>query len=330
MKILFNTENKEAVSTVLNLQKLDLLNNIEGVDFVSFRDDYENYDIILLMGYDFNIKSVREKNPGALIGVIDPRPSQDIQPEEADFILANGIEMRDYYSSQVNIFDYYIYPNVSLVEKECNNSDKIIICYHGNKIHLKEAVPRITDAIEKLGDDFNIELKVIYNVEKFGKINWKPKKINLNYVQWNEKVYGEHLSKSDIGIIPGLIPSQESLKAVIKKSFFKREFNEHKTDYLLRFKASSNPGRIFPFMQCGIPVVSDMFPSAHQIINDGFDSFVVYSTEAWYNKLKVLIENVELRKEMGKKLQEKFDKYYSPEILNNNFVVFLKKLLNNK
>ncbi len=330
MRILFNTEKKEAISTILNLQKLNLLNNIDDVDFTSFQDDYENYDVVLLMGYDFNVESVRKRNPKALVGVIDPRPPQDIQPEGVDFILANGIEMRDYYSSYKNVFDYYIYPNISQITKEHKNNDEIVICYHGNEIHLKEAVPRITDAIEKLGGKFNIELKIIYNIEKFGEINWKPSKINLNCIQWSKSVYDDHLSKSDIGIIPGLIPSRDNLKIILKKSLFKREFNEHKTDYLLRFKASSNPGRIFPFMQCGIPVLSDMFPSASQVISDGFDSFIVYSTEAWYNKLKILIEDVKLRREMGRNFQEKFKKYYCTEVLNNNLIIFLKRLLNNK
>ena len=61
MKILFTTNKKMAASTVLNLKNMERLNRINGIEFKSYKDDYENYDVILLMGYDFDIENIRKK-----------------------------------------------------------------------------------------------------------------------------------------------------------------------------------------------------------------------------------------------------------------------------
>lgn len=332
MKILFSTDNKTAVSTFLNLQNLENLNRIKNIRFTAFDQRFEDYDVVLLMGYDHDVKAVKKKNPDALVGVIDPRPPQKNQPQGADFILANGIEMADYYYQFCeHIFIYYIYPICGEIKKEHNgNHRRIKIGYHGNKIHLESAFPRITDALEEVGLSYDIELTAIYNIQKLGKISWKPKRFELNPVQWSEKCYDEHLSKVDIGIVPNIMPVRNGKSIKKKAATFLKKYNEHETDYLLRFKASCNPGRLFPFMRYGIPVVSDMFPSAFQIIDDGVDSFIAYNTKAWSKKMFELARDAELRREMGSRFRKKFENRYSTQVMNEKLVGFLSDLLKQK
>ena len=331
MKILFTTNKREAISTTINLSNLNLLNKIDGVDFVAYKNDYENYDVIMMMGYDFDIGAVREKNPKAVIGIVDIRPSKKNQVVVgADFILANGIEMQDYcYRYCDNIYRYYIYPKVKPLQKEHKKKDKIIICYHGNKIHLEAMAPRISNAIEKLAESFDVELNAIYNIENLGKASWEARNFKLKHIQWSESAYEEYLFNADIGIVPNLIPIKNELKIKRKASGFVKKFNEDETDYLLRFKATSNSGRIFPFMQYGIPVVSDMFPSATQLIEDGKDGFIAYGTDSWYCKLKMLAQSADLRKKLGDMSRNKFMENYTPESLNKNLVIFLEEIINN-
>jgi len=328
MKILFTTNKKTAASTIFNLENLKSLNKISGVEFNYYRSDYANHDVILMMGYDFDIERARKENPKALIGVIDPRPTFKKQPLGADFILANGLEMEDYYYRHCrNIFKYYIYPSLddSLV-KEHKSADKIIIAYHGNKIHIEAAKERIAEAIERLGEEFDVELKAVYNIEALGAISWKPKNFKLTAEQWSENAYDEHLSEADIGIVPSLIPIRNESKIKKKAAGFGKKFNEDETDYLLRFKATGNAGRIFPFMSYGVPVVCDMFPSALQVIRDGRDGFIAHGPEAWHFKLRTLAANPELREKMGTAAREKFKKNYAIEILNRDLIEFLKNL----
>lgn len=331
MKILFNTTKKEAVSTLLNLESLKKINDVLGVELHVFKNDYQNYDVVLMMGYDFDVELVKKINPNALIGVIDPRSSFKKQPVGVDFILANGFEMEDYYYSYTNnIYKYYIYPLLRLEKKFHEKIEKVVIAYHGNKVHIEEANPRIIDAIELLGREFDVELMVIYNIKNLGKLSWEPVNFKINYVQWTDDVYETHLKRADIGIVSNFIPIKNELKAKKKISSFFKKYNEHETDYLLRFKVTSNPGRIFPFMQYGIPVVADFFPSASQLINDGWDGYIAYGTNSWYHKMRNLINNSDLRNEIGGRSYDKFVNNYSIDLLNKGLVDFLKNMLNIK
>lgn len=103
-------------------------------------------------------------------------------------------------------------------------------------------------------------------------------------------------------------------------------YNAHDTDYVIRYKATSNPGRIFVFVQFGIPVVADMFPSALQFIDNEINGFVCYSTEAWYRALKQLADNPVLRTEFAQRMMKKFKESAAPKILNERLVKFINDL----
>lgn len=336
MKLLFSTNHKAEPSTILNANQLKYLNNFKNISIDFFNTNYHNYDIVLFMGYDHEIERAKAINPKIKAGVIDPRPPSKKQPIGADFIIANGVEMKDwYYEYTQNIFISYIYPVLEKQLKEHINKEKIIIGYHGNKIHLHSMQPRITAAVEKLSKDYKIEFWMMYNIEKLGKFDtWVPKSKNfkIKHIQWAEDNYEKYISKVDIGIVPNLIPGKELTNIETNKfRLFSpkkniHNYNEHTSDYMLRFKATSNPGRIFVFAQYGIPVVADMFPSALQSIEDGQTGFICYSTNAWYYSLKKLAESPQLRNHFSYSMQENFYKNYSIDIQSKKFINFLNKL----
>jgi len=375
IKLLFTTKYVGAISTKLNADNLKYLNSIEGIHIDFYNTEYANYDVVLFMGYDFDIQGARAANPTIKIGVIDPRPGLKREPVGADFIIVNGIEMKDWYLKYTsNIFTYYIYPKIQQKLKRHTSSSIIRIGYHGNRWHLHEMYPRVTQALERLADKFAVELWVMYNIEEHGQWDWgipDEQKVRINHIQWSEAHYEQYLSEVDIGIIPNLIPINKRIKAVwlpdqqtpsapkaenklrrIKKlikryqqTFFDRArthpqkqsqpsiytpampYQEQDSDYLLRYKATSNPGRIFVFAQYGIPVIADMFPSALQIIEDGVNGFVCYSTEAWYWALKHLADSPDLRMKFAMNMTKKFDKIVAPDVLNKNLVHFLTDIV---
>jgi hypothetical protein len=374
IRVLFATEHVSAISTELNANNLKHLNDVEGICIDFYNTNYEEYDVVLFMGYDFDIERARFVNPNIKIGIIDPRPGLKKQPVGVDFILANGIEMKDWYLQYTpNIFTYYIYPQVRQKVKRHLSSDTIRIGYHGNRWHLHEMYPRITQALEKLGNQYEVELWAMYNIEKHGQWDWglpDKDKVHIKHIQWSEAHYEEHLSKVDIGIIPNIIPANEEMMAVwvpdpqpksmpekkgkwmgiknrIEKIFQRSAaeipapqqtqnhpgqhvpitpYQEQDTDYLVRYKATSNPGRIFVFAQYGIPVIADMFPSALQIIEDEVDGFVCYSTAAWYQALKRLADDSELRTTVAQNMLKKFDKIAAPDVLSERLAKFLREL----
>lgn len=330
MKILFTTEAKKSASTVFNLDNLRHLNDIEGINFDSFNKNYADYDVVLFMGYDPEVEQARAANKHIKIGVIDPRSTFKNQAHNADFIVVNGIENKDWYSGTIpNIFTYYIYPVLEEKRKEHKKSDTIVIGYHGNKIHLTGMVPRISDAVNKLAENYKVEILAMYNIKDLGK--WKefaydPARITINHIQWKQEHYEKYMSRADIGIVPGLIPVKRN---PLSHFFLKtpgRTYNEHPTDYLLRFKATSNAGRLFVFAQYGIPVVADMYPSALQLIDDTVSGYVCSSTGAWYNALKLLSDSPGKRTEVAAEMAAQFHSKASIESMNQRLVTFIKNL----
>ena len=169
-------------------------------------------------------------------------------------------------------------------------------------------------ALDKLSEKYKIEFWPVYNIEKSGLLkNNLPQKCPVKHIQWSESAYYDKLSRADIGIIPAKIPIY----------YFKGFDFRKKCDYVIRFKYSTNPGRIYPFSQLGIPVVADFMPSYCQMIQDGKSGFLVYSKEGWHNALEKLCLKSDLRQKMSDNLREYINNNYSPDINFRNFLEFL-------
>ena len=325
IKLLFQTKNIKGPSTIFNQNLLKGLNELKDISIDFYNTDYINYDVVLFMGYDSDIKKAKQSNPSIKVGIIDPRPSFNIDFTDVDFILANGIEMRDYYSKySKNIFNYYIYPELEFVKVKKNNQ-KVVIGYHGNKIHLMASKERLMPAIELLAQKHKVELWLMYDVESLGQ--WKYSKLSENllikHIQWSEDGYHKYMSQADIGVVPSLMPIKNiSLVKKISKSIF-NVLNENFSDYFLRFKVTSNVGRGLVFAQLKVPVIMDMTPSALQFVSDSENGFVCYSSESWRSALFKLAESEDLRLAMAENLYKEFNLNYSSKEINIKLMNFL-------
>jgi glycosyltransferase involved in cell wall biosynthesis len=325
IKVLFQTKNLKGPSTIFNHNLLRGLNKLKDISIDFYNTDYNNYDVVLFMGYDPDTKKAKQKNPLVKVGIIDPRPSFSINFKDVDFILVNGIEMRDYFSKYSNnIFNYYIYPELEFMKINKNNQ-KVVIGYHGNKIHLMASQNRLMPAIEMLAQKYQVELWLMYDVESLGQWKYIESSQNLliKHIQWSEDGYHKYMSQVDIGVVPSLIPIKNiSFVKKISKSFFNK-LNENFSDYLLRFKVTSNVGRGLVFAQLKVPVIMDMTPSSLQFISDSENGFVCYSSESWSSALFKLAESENLRLSMAENLYKEFNLKYSSKEINSKFKFFL-------
>ena len=134
------------------------------------------------------------------------------------------------------------------------------------------------------------------------------------------------MSEVDIGIVPNIIPIRDVEKTNRKIMYHPNIYHEHDKDFLLRFKATTNAGRLFVFAQYGIPVIADMVPSALQVIHDGENGFIASSVGGWYRALKKLADSPGLRKTCSSKMKADFQNTWSIDVLNEKLVSFLGHL----
>lgn len=337
MKVVFNT-NYNAAGTKICVE--DMIPKFEKAGHEVVRNDwdhYEKYDLILFMAPDSDVARAKRANPRAIVGIMDPKKIAGRQPETenrgADFLLVGSVGQRDFFLTyNKNIVIYYMFSEMKEVSKEHIQKEKIIIGYHGNKIHLN-SMEEISKALDELSDKYNIELWAMYNIESRGR--WTknvPKKCKVKHIQWSEEHYHKYLTQCDIGIVPAKIPINLGLGRLATRmpsTFLRNWLRYDETDYLIRFKYSTNAGRVYPFSQFHIPVVADFLPPYAQLIQDGHSGSLVYSKEGWYDALEKLIQSPDLRNKMSSNLKKYIDINCSPDINFERFLEFIETIKNN-
>lgn len=337
MRVLINTKYDSAGSKICGDDLSIKFKNASFEVVRNSRDNYQNYDLILFMSSSHpEVAKVKQVNPKAVVGIMDPKIGERGRPgiKIADFLLVSSIEQRDFFlKHNKNIIIYYMFPETQEMIKEHTKKDKIIIGYHGNKVHLN-ASKEVSQALDQLSERYEIEFWAMYNINNLGE--WKfnlPKKCPVKHIQWSQDNYYKYLSQVDIGIIPAFLPVNRKLGLFFTGkmiNFWRNKFNLNNLDYLLRFKYSTNPGRIYPFSRLGIPVVADFAPSYCQLIQDGKSGFLVYSKEGWYDALEQLCLKPSLRQEMSDNLREYINNNCSPNINFNNLLKFIENVKKKK
>ncbi|MTI11400.1 glycosyltransferase [Curvivirga aplysinae] len=310
----------------------DLAHNLKNQGFDVILNDWENYhgrDVAIFMGIEPDTLKARQQNPNIKVVICDPKQSSQgyiDTAREADLLLVSSIEQRDaFLRLNRNILVYPMFPIMPSQLKQHKNSNQIIIGYHGNKVHLEAMGHHVSSALEALADKHDFRLQLIYNIEKLGQVvKGIPdnSKIEIEHIQWSPDAYSKHFPQIDIGIVPNLLPINNYQKTLTFSEVPGLNVNYEPFDFLSRYKASTNPGRIAVFGKYGIPVVTDFTPSACQMVEDGKNSFLAGSTYSWYDSLEKLILSPELRNTLGHRLNETVDQMQSEAL--DDFLANLK------
>ncbi len=300
----------------------------------SYSPDLGDSDVVLLFGSGFDLSSLRRRHPFTLIGHLEPRAAQANAINRYDFVVVNSIEAADYFSlpdQPVFIFPTFpIMDPVEVISNDNRSTNTLRIGYHGNKIHLSAMHPRITQALNRLGKQIEIEFWVMYNIRELG--NWNEnglKGISVKHIQYEPENYLKYISKVDIGIVPQLMPVRESrlIRWLVGSSFSR--FNERHDNFIMRFKETTNNGRAYVFAQYGIPVVADMTPSSCALFGESEYGYVAYSTNQWFNALQRLAQDMGLRRKMGLALKKRYETLAGLEEVNKRFAQFLTEIVKN-
>jgi glycosyltransferase involved in cell wall biosynthesis len=286
-------------------------------------EHYERYAVAVFMAYDHEMDAARRANPRIRVALADPKQRDAAQMaavRAADFVIAGGIEPRDvFYPHNRNVLALSMIPPMPPVERIHTDKTPIVIGYHGNRVHLECMFATVTPALNELGRRRPVEFWAVYNVDAVGRARIgmpDPSLVKVRHIQWTDDVaphsevsavFYSELRHADIGIVPNLQPIRDRLDVLARAAFDEPEFAHEPFDHLLRFKASANAARVYPFARLGIPVVADFVPSAAQLIRDGESGFLVSSPSGWFEALDTLAASADLRNRFAQKLRGDVD-----------------------
>ncbi|MDA3886895.1 MAG: glycosyltransferase family 4 protein [Candidatus Delongbacteria bacterium] len=159
-----------------------------------------------------------------------------------------------------------------------DHRSKIVIGWIGSPVTTKY-VQDISEVLIELQNKYsNIEFHLI------GAKKFELKNVNIQFLDWSEETEIKLLSDFDIGIMP-----------------------------LTDDKWSKGKGglKILQYFAMSLPVVCSPIGINNQLISQGKNGFGAKSAEDWIEYLDILINNEDLRKEMGKNgrkiIEEKYD-----------------------
>lgn len=135
------------------------------------------------------------------------------------------------------------------------------------------------------------------NFKVIGEKNYKHPELEVEAVAWSEATEVQQLNSLDIGIMP--LPDDEW--------------------------ANGKCGlKGLTYMACGVATVLSEVGVNKEIIKHGRNGFLAENDYEWFNVLSELIENAELRNELGKQGRETVLANYSVEAWKNSYLTIFK------
>jgi len=177
-------------------------------------------------------------------------------------------------------------PSNDEILRFATDDGKIIIGWtgsHSTMFYLKEVIP----VLKELEKNFDFEFHVISNQDP------EPDLKSYRFIKWKEESEIEDLAKFNIGIMP--LPDTEWAKG---KCGFK----------LIQYGAM------------GIPSIASPVGINKEIIEEGESGFLVREKKEWIEQLTLLINDENLRIEMGENAKKYITKNYSAKSIKSRFL----------
>jgi glycosyltransferase involved in cell wall biosynthesis len=290
--------------------------NSQIVDNLIKLDD-EPDAIILYKGQGNSSSEIKDLYPNTKIGLINPI-LEDINQDINFVIVGSTEEKTSLLPRNENIFI------INLIEDSFSNCEmkihsknrNLFVGFHGSSSHLNSLNNGLVEALEKINGEKNkFELLVCTENNNLAKeiLDQMPFRLTkIKYISWSISNIEKFMNKVDIGLVTNLSSFEVFDEDLLNGTY--------KSDYLIRFKNKSNPGRAFVFIQFGIPVITDLTPSMLPIYFDEECGYIGNNPESFYLALKNL-SNPNTRNIKSKNAYERFTTLYS-------FENDVKKLIN--
>lgn len=282
---------------------------------------YEQYDFVVFMGYDHEIRKAKKDNPRIKVILADPKLTSKEQisaAESADLLIVSSIEQRDaFLELNPNIHIHYMFPMTKSVNAQSGEKDIIRIGYHGNRVHLDAMHRTVLPAFAELSKRHTLEFVCIYDKKRLGiseMSRYETPRLRISHHQWEEDTLIDKLCLCDVGVLPNELPLADYGKALKETALNIGDYAYEPFDHLVRYKVSTNPGRLYPYACARVPVIADFCPSASQFIKDGESGFIASSVYGWYYALESLSESSELRRRCADGLYKRVASEYNRQV----------------
>jgi glycosyltransferase involved in cell wall biosynthesis len=216
--------------------------------------------------------------------------------KRVDLVIAGNKVLSDYsaqFNKNVVIVPSAVETRNIPVKDYSLASEKIVIGWVGGGINLHH-LGALSAVFQGLSKNYPIELRVISNK------TIDIQAVNVRFVPWRLATQEEEIALFDIGVMP--LPLNRH--------------SEGKCGYkALQYMAATVP-----------PVVSDVGVN-RDIVEHGREGLVAKTNDAFYEALKLLIEDRSLRQEMGINARRKVEKRYSVEVIGRQLAETLKRAI---
>jgi glycosyltransferase involved in cell wall biosynthesis len=185
--------------------------------------------------------------------------------------------------------------------KRHTEKNGLILGYHGNEIHYaKDFFPHIANALRRLAREHDVILKVVINNAAS-----QPhiEGVETQFVEWELETYEEHIKSFDIGLCPAF----SDLSQLTEPNTYIR-----------------TPNRVNTLLFYGIPSIASPLPQSCQSLKNGETTLFAVSEEGWYDALKRLITQPDLRNRIGEAGHDMVAACFSEDAAADAFINLLK------
>ena len=266
------------------------------------------------------VHAIRSLSSG-LIGIINPERKY---AKSADFVIVGSVEER---LSLMAAGPAFMFPLIERMYTDVgtkihDNVGPLTIAYHGNSIHLQRLKFGLGPALAKFSKEEDIVFRVIAsNIKSVPKTIF-PNGVTIELMEWNRESIVSEILNSDIGVVIG-VSNQRGL------GFNSKKLGYYKSDYHLRFKNKSNSGRVFPFIQLGVPVIADITPSNFHLFAGLNGGELAFDEAGWLYALRKY-SSASNRSQAAKENLEIFKREYDPLLWARHLCAEVMQLKNER
>jgi len=292
-------------------------------------------DVVILSKSDQTKALAYKERTNALVGAINTSNIAN-KNNNIDFVIVGSPEERiSLLPKYNNVFIVNLIEqmhNRDYVKVHKNSITPLTVGIHGSYTHTSKMsygfAPAIEEINKKRPNTFRI-LSVSNQPSKVADMFAKMKisKTPIECRAWSYSTFIKDLEKMDIGVVCNSTDLMQMHPNIDDIS--DTDLGLYKSDYAMRFKNKSNPGRTFVFYQAGIPVIADLTPSHFPMLFDSECGFLADNKESWIHALNTLT-NAQVRQNTAKKAKDRFLNLYSMEKDATKLIEEIKDLINDK